>query len=59
MGICRVGTVVVLVLYNREHDNAGSRRKRMVGYLLVDSGLLGSGKDRDLKTKHKVFYRQE
>jgi hypothetical protein len=54
-----VGTVVVLVLYDREHDSVGSGRKRMVEYLLVDSGLLGSGKDGDLKIKQEVFYRQE
>jgi hypothetical protein len=41
--------VVVLVLYDREHDNVGSRRKRMVEYLLVGSGLLGSGENRGLE----------
>jgi hypothetical protein len=51
MGIGSVGTVVVLVLYNREHDNIGSRRKRMVEYLLVDSRLLGSGKNGGLEDK--------
>jgi hypothetical protein len=51
MGTGSVGTMVVLVLYDREHDNVGSRRKRMVEYLLVGSGLLGSGEDGDLKTK--------
>jgi hypothetical protein len=59
MGTCSVGTVVVLVLYNREHNSVESGRKRMVEYLLVDSGLLGSGKDGDLKTRQGVFYRQE
>ena len=53
------GTMVVLVLYDREHDNMGSGRKRMVEYLLVDSGLLGSGEDGDLKMRQGVFYRQE
>ena len=51
-----MGTVVVLVLYNREHDNVGSRKKRMVKYLLVGSRLVGSSKDRDLKIKQKVLF---
>jgi hypothetical protein len=59
METCSVGTVVVLVLYDRKHDNVGSGRKRMVEYLLVDSGLLGSGEDGDLKMKQEVFYRRE
>ena len=53
------GTVAVLVLYDREYDSVGSRRKRMVEYLLVGSGLVSSSKDGDLKTKQEVFYRQE
>ena len=57
MGTCSAGTVAVLVLYDREHDNVESGRKRMVEYLLVDSGLLGSSEDRDLKMKQEVFYR--
>jgi hypothetical protein len=52
-----VGTVAVLVLYDREHDTMGSKRKRMVKYWLVVSGLLGGSKDGDLRTKHEVFYR--
>jgi hypothetical protein len=51
-----MGTVVVLVLYDREHDNVGSRKKRMVKYLLVGSRLVGSSKDRDLKIKQKVLF---
>jgi hypothetical protein len=31
----------------------------MVEYWLVVSGLLGSSKDGDLKTKQEVFYRGE
>jgi hypothetical protein len=50
---------VVLVLYDREHDNVESRRKRMVEYWLMVSGLLGSSKDGDLKIKQEVFYRRE
>jgi hypothetical protein len=51
MGTGGAGTVVVLVWYNREYDNVGSGRKRMVDYLLVDSGLLGSGEDGRLEDK--------
>jgi hypothetical protein len=54
-----VGTVVVLVLYDREYDSVGSGKKRMIEYLLVGSRLVGSSKDGDLKTKQEVFYRQE
>jgi hypothetical protein len=51
MGTGNAGTVVILVLYDREHDNVGSGRKRMVEYLLVGSGLLGSSEDGGLEDK--------
>ena len=52
-----MGTVAVLVLYDREYDSVGSGKKRIIGYLLVGSRLVGSSKDRDLKIKQEVFYR--
>jgi hypothetical protein len=51
------GTMVVLVLYDRKHNSMGSGKKRMVEYLLMDSGLVGSSKDGDLRMKQEVFYR--
>ena len=52
-----MGTIVVLVLYDREHNSVGSRRKKIVEYLLVGSRLVYSSGNGDLKMKQEVFYR--